>query len=190
MGSFLRYLPTALTLVRIVCIPFLISLLASHRFTEALILTLIAGVTDWLDGFLARALKVTGNLGVVLDPAADKLLLVALFLTLGWNRLIPFWMLALVIGRDLVIATGALLLRVFRGYRQFLPSTLGKVSTFFQILLVLLVLIDAAFPYTAAYWLMLIALSLSALFTALSWIGYVRRGISMTKHRQMATGAH
>jgi phosphatidylglycerophosphate synthase len=80
-----------------------------------------------------------------------------------------------------VIVAGALLLRFFRGIRKFLPSTLGKVSTFFQILLVLLVLIRASFEYEILLWLQNIALLLCALFTIVSGLDYIRRGFEMSK---------
>lgn len=179
----MRQIPLLLTLIRVAASPFLVWLLISQRYREALLLTLLAGVTDWFDGFAARKLGVSGKLGVVLDPLADKLMLVTLFCALAWMQLIPWWMLALVMGRDFVIVIGAVLLRIFRGYKRFLPSTLGKVSTFFQIILVLLVLLTAAFPYRFLEWLSLLALALSALFTVLSWIEYVHRGIQMTRRR-------
>ena len=156
-------------------------LLVRGQFQAALALVVFAGVTDWLDGFAARRLGVSGKLGVTLDPLADKALLVTLFVVLGVVALLPFWLVALAIGRDLVIVIGALALRTFRNVRQLLPSTLGKVSTFFQIVLVLLVLVDAAFPNEFFRWLRRIALALCALFTALSGIGYVQLGIRLTR---------
>ena len=145
--------------------------------------TLAAGLTDWFDGYAARRLKAGGAVGVVLDPLADKTLLVTLFVVLGVLRLIPLWLLALVIGRDLIIVSGALLLRIFRGRQQFVPSTLGKVSTFFQIVLVLLVLLVAAFPYPLFRWLGYLALLLAALFTSLSGLDYIRLGIQIARRR-------
>jgi cardiolipin synthase (CMP-forming) len=177
----LRRLPTLITLVRLLASPVLACLLFQSRFREALLLVLIAGVTDWLDGFAARKLKASGGVGVVLDPLADKVLLVTLFTVLTIVHLIPLWMLALVLGRDLVIVTGALLLRVFRGYQRFLPSVLGKVSTFFQIVLAFLVLAHAAFPLSFIADLEWLAIALTALFTAVSGADYVRLGIRMTK---------
>jgi cardiolipin synthase (CMP-forming) len=106
---------------------------------------------------------------------------VTLFLTIGYMRLIPAWLIYLIIGRDVVIVVGALLLRVLRGIRRFLPSTLGKVSTFFQILLVILVLIRASFPYETLLLLQNIALLLCALFTFVSGLDYIRRGFEMSK---------
>ena len=147
---------------------------------------LLAGVTDWFDGFAARHLRVSGKLGVILDPVADKTLLLTLFLTLGVIKLLPLWLIILVIARDLTIVTGALLLRHFRHIRQFLPSTLGKVSTFFQIVLVFLVLVYAAFPNQFYFWLRNIALVLTTVFTAVSGADYVRRGVQMARQQPIS----
>jgi len=165
--------------------PVLAWLILRARFREALALVLLAGLTDWLDGFTARLLKVTGNLGVILDPLADKVLLVTLFFALTALSLIPVWLLILVVARDLVILGGALLLRIVRNIRQFSPSTLGKVSTFFQIVFVLLVLLHTSFPYQLLLWLQITALALTSFFTALSGLDYVRQGIQMASGRQL-----
>ncbi len=177
----LRLLPDLITLLRLAATPFVAWLLLALRFREALALVLLAGLTDWLDGFTARRLAVSGRLGAILDPLADKILLVTLFIILASVRRVPEWLVALVIGRDLVIVLGALLLRAFRGVRRFAPSLLGKVSTFFQIVFVLLVLLRAAYPFTLFVWLETIAFGLTALFTALSGIGYIRLGIQMAR---------
>ncbi len=182
-----QQLPLFLTLFRLFSSPVLVWLLLHSRFRAALVLVLVAGVTDWLDGWTARKLRVSGKAGVVLDPLADKVLLITLFVALGWIGLLPLWMLLLGVGRDLIIVTGALLLRVFRGYRQFLPSIWGKVSTFFQIVLVFLVLIHAAYPNRFLWYLQELALLLSVLFTMVSGLDYIRQGIKMTKRH--ATGA-
>jgi cardiolipin synthase len=180
----LRQLPNLLTLIRLFASPFLAWLLLRGRFREALGLVLVAGVTDWLDGYSARKLRISDKVGVFLDPLADKVMLVTLFVVLAAIHLISGWMLALVLGRDLVIVSGAGLLRAFRGYHRFLPSTLGKVSTFFQIVLVFLVLTRAAYPSRFLELLETLAVVLCALFTALSGADYVRRGIEMTRRRQ------
>ncbi len=177
----MRAIPHLITLFRLLCAPAIAWLIYTARFSQALILLLFAGLSDWFDGFAARRLNSAGDLGVVLDPLADKVLLVTLFIVLGLLRFIPLWMLALAVGRDLVIVIGALLVRLLRGVTTFLPSTLGKVSTFFQIVLVLLALLCAAFPLQIFLWLKYTALCLSALFTALSGIDYVRRGILIAR---------
>lgn len=177
----LRYLPNFLTLLRFASTPFVAWLLAGKAFRPALGLVVFAGFTDWLDGFSARRLRVSSKTGAILDPLADKALLVTLFLVLGALSRIPFWMVALAVGRDLTILAGALLLRRFRGVHRFSPSLLGKVSTFFQIVLVLLVLFDAAFPGRFAGWLALAALVCCGFFTLASGADYVRRGIEMAR---------
>ena len=182
----MRAIPHLISVFRLLCSPAIVWLLGSQRYRSALALVVLAGVSDWLDGYAARRLKVDGRLGVILDPLADKVLLVTLFLTLGILRLIPLWMLWLVLGRDLVIVIGAFLVRIFRGIRKFLPTTLGKVSTFFQIVLVLLTLADAAFPSFVLFWLKMTALVLCALFTTWSGLDYVRIGIAMARRRIVA----
>lgn len=177
----MSFVPNTITIVRLFASPLAAWLIVKGRFREALALVIVAGLTDWLDGFAARRLHVKGNLGVILDPLADKVLLVTLFVALASVRLIQIWLLGLVIGRDVVIVVGALLLRIFRDVRQFRPSTLGKVSTFFQIIFVLMVLLYAGFPYQLLLWLRTTALGLTALFTGLSGMEYVRLGIRLTR---------
>jgi len=178
----LRWLPNVLTLLRLGSAPVLVLLLFQYRYREALALALVAGLTDWLDGYIARRLRTDGAVGIVLDPLADKALLVTLFVALGLLRLIPLWMLVLAIARDLIIVGGALLLRIFRGARRFLPSLAGKVSTFFQIVLVLLVLLEAAFPYLLIRRLSDLSLWLAAFFTCVSGVDYIQRGIRMARN--------
>ena len=182
----LRQLPNLVTSLRLVCAPVLILLLLRSQFKAALGVVLLAGLTDWFDGFAARRMGTSGRAGVILDPLADKTLLVTLFVTLGVLGLLPGWMLALAVGRDLVIVIGAALLRIFRNIRKFTPSILGKVSTFFQIVFVLLVLIDAAFPNRLFRGLMDIALVCTAVFTFASGYGYVRLGIRLARRPAIA----
>lgn len=139
----------------------------------------LAGVSDGLDGYAARALGAKGQTGIILDPLADKAMLVTLFVVLAIIGRIPFWLLLLVIVRDLVIVVGAILLRILRGFRKFLPTKMGKVSTFFQIILVGFVLLQSAYPNRVVFLLEQIALGLTALFTSLSGLDYVRKGCQM-----------
>lgn len=144
-------------------------------------LVLFAGLTDWLDGFAARRFGASGRIGAILDPLADKTMLVMLFITLGLLRFIPLWLVALVITRDLVIVIGAALLRFFRDIRIFKPSVLGKVSTFFQIVFVLLVLLQTAFPGQVILLLKDAALLCTTAFTCLSGFGYIRLGVRLAR---------
>lgn len=180
---FLRLLPHAITLLRLLAAPAIAWLILQRRFREALALVLLAGITDWLDGFAARKLKVSGQIGVVFDPLADKVLLVTLFFVLTAVGLIQFWLFCLVMVRDLVIVVGALLLRRYRGIRRFTPSMLGKESTFFQIVFVFLVLLWASWPIEFFLWLKVMAFWVTALFTFASGIDYVRLGIRLAGQR-------
>ncbi len=181
----LRALPHLITSFRLLCSPVVTGLLFQSRYRGALALVFLAGMSDWFDGFAARRLKSSGRIGVILDPLADKVLLVTLFIVLAILGLIPAWMFWLALGRDLVIVIGALLVRILRGVRKFLPTTLGKVSTFFQIMLILLTLCFAAFPYQLLLWLKYTALLLSALFTFLSGLDYIRLGIDFARRRRI-----
>jgi cardiolipin synthase len=178
---FLRWLPNFLTFLRLLASPILVWLIVEGRFRSALLVVLFAALTDWFDGFAARKINPGGKFGVILDPLADKVLLVTLFVVLGVQGLIPLWLLITAVCRDLVIVTGSLLLRIFRNRRRFPPKILGKVSTFFQIVLVLLVLVDAAFPHEFFLWLVYAAVVLTTVFTVLSGLEYVRIGIQMTR---------
>jgi len=177
----LRQLPNFITSLRLLASPLSVWLLTHFRFRAALALVLLAGLTDWLDGFAARRYGASGRLGAILDPLADKTMLVLLFVTLGLLGFIPPWLVALVIVRDLVIVIGAALLRFFRNIRIFRPSVLGKVSTFFQIVFVLLILLQTAFPDPVIRLLENVAMICTTAFTFLSGIGYVRLGVRLAR---------
>lgn len=139
-------LPNIISLVRILLIPVFVLMMIWRKTSEAFAVLLLAGFTDVLDGFTARALGLRTKLGALLDPAADKLLITASFILLTIPRLnspnvIPLWLTMIVIGRDLVIASGAFLLFKLRGQKTFPPSIPGKASTVCQIIVVLLVLL-------------------------------------------------
>lgn len=156
----------------------------------ALAATFAVSLTDWLDGWTARRLNGgETKAGVILDPLADKTMLVTLFLCCGPAGLIPVWLVALVMGRDLVIVAGASLVRAVKGPMRFSPMAVGKVSTFFQILSVLLVLIvgaihGGAWAARSSFWLRTLAdlcLAETAFFTIASGLAYIRRGIAMAR---------
>jgi cardiolipin synthase len=186
----LPWLPNFISLLRLLAAPFVAWLLYTRSYRVGLFVLLAAGLSDWLDGYTARKLHATDRLGktraheqlgVVLDPLADKVLLVVVFIAMGLLGLLPFWLFMLVVGRDLVIVTGSLLLRLLRNRREFVPSLLGKVSTFFQILVALLAVVAAAFPHPLIGWLKDTGVLLTAIFTLLSGLDYVRQGIRMAR---------
>lgn len=111
-----------------------------QRWDLALPLFLIAGLSDGLDGFLARRYHWTSRLGAILDPIGDKLLMVSSYLILGWLEILPLWLVGLVILRDVVIMAGTVSYRFFIGVVEFEPILLSKINTVCQILLVTLTL--------------------------------------------------
>lgn len=139
-----RHLPNAITLARIVLVVPLVWLIAQHRFGAALIVVAVAGASDALDGLLAKRFGWQSWLGGVLDPIADKLLLVASFVSLNFVGALPLWLLALVVGRDLVIVAGATAYHFLIGPVTPQPSMLSKITTATQIICALALLLRLA----------------------------------------------
>ena len=127
-----------LTIVRILLVPVLVTLLVYNHPGWALLAFVVAGVTDTMDGHIARTRGTKTRLGAFLDPLADKLLLVAAFVTLTYKfpRILPFWLTALVLSRDLLLIVVAVLVMLTGGHLQPAPTLLGKTSTVVQMVTV------------------------------------------------------
>ncbi|MDH5368584.1 MAG: CDP-alcohol phosphatidyltransferase family protein [Gammaproteobacteria bacterium] len=132
-----RDIPNFISLLRIVLVVPLAFYLWNQNYLTALSLFLIGGLSDGLDGFLARRYKWETDLGVILDPMGDKLMMLTAYLLLGWHHLLPWWVVGLVIFRDLIIVFGTLLYRKFIGVAKLKALFISKLNTAFQILLVL-----------------------------------------------------
>lgn len=145
----LRTAPNLLTLLRICMAPFLVAAILEDHYLLSFVLFVAAGLTDALDGALARILKQRSMLGHYLDPVADKLLLSTIFLVLLHKSLIPITVTVLVFGRDVGILLVAAILYAAVGRREFYPSIFGKANTLAQIAAVAAVLLS---QLTAAYW--------------------------------------
>jgi cardiolipin synthase len=148
-----RTAPNLLTLLRICLAPFLVAAILEDRFRLSFILFVAAGLTDAMDGLLARALKQRTALGQYLDPVADKLLLSTLFLVLMHKGLIPTTVTVLVIGRDVAILLVAAILYAAVGKREFGPSVFGKANTVAQVTALALVLLH---QLSAAKWIVIL----------------------------------
>ena len=144
-----RTAPNLLTLLRICIAPFLVAAILEGHYLLSFVLFVAAGLTDALDGALARVLKQRSMLGHYLDPVADKLLLSTIFLVLLHKSLIPITVTVLVFGRDVGILMVAAILYAAVGRREFNPSVFGKANTIAQICAVAAVLLH---QLTAAYW--------------------------------------
>lgn len=146
-----------------VLIPVFVTFLFYQRFILALIAFIIAGITDGLDGLFARRFDQRSQLGTVLDPIADKLMLVTAFVVLSMRNVfpqpvpnhlpIPFWVTAAVISRDVFIIVGAAAINIMTGFRRFRPSWLGKLNTTVQIIAIAIIILAASFPYGTGYYL-------------------------------------
>jgi cardiolipin synthase len=167
-----RSAPNLLTLLRICLAPFLVAAILGNRFALSFILFLAAGLTDALDGLLARVLKQRTVLGQYLDPVADKLLLSTMFLILMHEGLIPVTVTVLVFGRDVAILLVAAILYAAVGRREFQPSLLGKANTAAQVTALAVVLLH---QLTQANWvvvLRMVALNATIVLTVVSGLHY------------------
>ncbi len=177
-------LPNFLTLLRIIAIPVFLICLANGSHAAAFVLFLAAGVTDAIDGAVARLTDSGSSLGAVLDPLADKLLLLSSFVVLGFTGAIPAWLAVLVVVRDVIVVLGyGAVFAVDHEWMQVEPSRLGKLSTFIQLFTIGFVLMEKArpaLPLAAATGLLQIA---AGVLTALSGIQYVYRGLLWHQRR-------
>ena len=175
-SSAILNIPNFLTLLRIGAIPIFLILLTDGRYTEALIVFALAGVTDSLDGAIARLTDTRTTLGSYIDPLADKLLLVSSFLILTFLGFIPHWLAILVITRDVIILLGFLVLFMITGRSIVIrPTFVGKACTFLQLLTVtqtLVALHDPAWKFPLLWYS---TLTLAGGATAVSGLQYLRR---------------
>src|SRR3954471_10620662 len=153
--------PNLLTVFRMVLISVFVTLLFYQRFVLALAVFMVAGVTDGLDGLLARRFDQQSQLGTILDPIADKLMLVTAFIVLSMKGVfhaplpkhlpIPFWVTVAVISRDVFIIVGAAAINIMTGFSGFRPSWLGKINTTVQMAAIAFILLAAGFPSLRGY---------------------------------------
>jgi cardiolipin synthase len=170
-------LPNLFTLARLVLAPFVASDILHGRYSRAIILLFAAGFTDVIDGFLARRFQTSTRVGAYFDPIADKILLSVIYISLGVAGALPWWMVAVVFGRDVLILAMAAYGLLFTSVRKFPPSVWGKISTFLQIAAALVVMGARAgipAPVTLALYLMLVG-------TVVSGLHYLWRGLGILR---------
>jgi len=182
MSSRIVTVPNLLTVFRMVLIPVFVSLLFYQRFVLALGIFILAGITDGLDGLLARRFNQKSQLGTILDPIADKLMLVTSFVVLSMRSVfpqplpshlpVPFWVTVAVISRDVFILVGAAAINIVTGFRGFRPSMLGKINTVVQIFAIAIIIFAASVPYGTGYYLPTLYTTVFA-FSVLSGAHYV-----------------
>lgn len=177
-------IPNGITLLRLAAIPFFALAVVSSNHRWALAIFVLAGVSDAVDGLLARHLGMRSLLGAYLDPIADKALLVTAYVVLTWPNpgavTIPLWLTVLALSRDLLIVLVALTLYLAADIRSFPPSVLGKITTFFHIVTVGMVLFANVSRHVPEP-LLLVCFYAALGFTVLSGVDYIRRAASQVE---------
>jgi cardiolipin synthase len=170
-----------LTILRLILIPVFVTCVFYQRFVWALIVFFLAAITDGLDGLVARAFNQKTPLGEILDPMADKLLLVTAFIILSLPRFtalapLPFWLTAAVISRDIFIVLGALTINIVTGFSQFRPSIPGKINTLVQVVTIVLFLTANVFHLLQEWLQTIYLLTLGmTIFSGLHYLFHVNR---------------
>jgi len=168
------HIPNAICILRILLVIPIVMSLRSEDFRLALILIFVAGFSDGLDGYLAKKFDWRTRLGGLLDPLADKLLLITVILTLTFMNLTPVWLAAVVIGRDLIIVTGATVYNYLIGPVTGEPSIISKINTVCQLLYMLFVIANSAFAWPLDIGILLIGAAV-LVTSVVSGLDYVIR---------------
>lgn len=170
-------LPNFLTLLRIIAIPIFLILVSNHRYAPALVLFMAAGITDTIDGVIARLTDAKSDLGATMDPLADKLLLVSSFVMLASLGAIPAWLLILVLTRDVVVLSGYLVIYFVSTPMEIDPTFVGKLNTFFEMFSIGFALLTLARPEIPMAQVNLVTWALTGLTTTISGVHYVYSGL-------------
>ena len=177
--------PNQLTLLRMIFLPFIVINLVKHDFKWALALFILAGMSDGLDGLLARTLHQQTLLGQYLDPIADKLLMSTLFLVLSIERMIPWKYTVVVFSRDVSILLISGVLFMIAGLRDFRPSIFGKANTFAQVAAIFFVLLLPIEPVRWVWIAQITFLRATFIFTIVSAVHYAL----LVQHRLHASAS-
>lgn len=176
-------IPNLISLLRIILVPAIVIFLIQEKYANALIAFSIAGITDALDGALARLLKKQTELGAFLDPLADKILLSTSFIALSIFGLIPSWLTVIVISRDLIILIGIVTLTMMSITYEIKPVFISKVTTALQIGTVFTALFVKILPLdTIPFDFIKVLFWSTAFFTVVSGLVYIFKGIRFLNH--------
>ncbi len=168
-------IPNSLTILRILLIPVIVGFLLYGHVEYALATLIVAALTDALDGSIARMANQRTRFGAYLDPLADKLLLMTIFITLTWLDMVPVWSMLVVVSRDAILLTGGLLARLTDTPIDTTPAASGKAATLFQVCYAMLVLACLARGVDTG--LLRPLLYVMSLLTVLSGLQYIVRGV-------------
>lgn len=165
-------IPNMITLVRLGLVPVMGYYLAAEAYEIAMPIFLVAALSDFADGYIARRFKLVSTLGAALDPVADKLNMLVATVLLALQTLVPIWLAAAIVARDIVIVLGALVYRLALGHVKIAPTWLSKVNTFIEFAVLLLVMAAAAGWVETGVWMPIVFLIVFATVVA-SGVQYV-----------------
>ena len=176
-------IPNFITILRIILAPIFVIYLLNDRLISALVVFVTAGISDGLDGLIARVFNQRSTLGAYLDPLADKLLLVSAFVTLAARGFMPAWLTVVVISRDVLILLGVLILFLAKSSFTVKPIVLSKLSTCFQIVSVIVVLTLQNFMFSQLihryiFWA-------TAIVTIISGLQYIRQWLRLMEEEKL-----
>lgn len=176
-----------ISLFRILSVPFFIACLyysSEYHYLRiaALVIFLVAVFSDAIDGYIARKSKLKSQAGVILDPLADKALLVSAFISLYLFKELPFWLILIVVTRDLLIIFGAVLIYMIKQKLNVAPTKWGKITTTFQMSAIIAVLLKLHISFVF-WWL-------AAVFTIISGVDYLMRGFKVLYGTDTAGNSH
>src|SRR5450631_3480151 len=185
----LRQIPNVISSIRILLVAPIAVALVNHQMLTTIALFGVAALSDAADGFLAKRFGWQSELGAVLDPAADKLLLATVFITLAYLKLVPLWLMAVAVARDAIIVIGALLYRLCFGALSVRPSVVSKLNTLCQAAYIMAVVGREEFSVPPA-WAATLLGALVFVTVMVSGMDYVliygRRALSLAKPRAAA----
>lgn len=179
-------LANKISIARIILIPFFITSVVYSRMDIALVFFGLAVISDGVDGFIARALKQKTQLGTILDPIADKLLLLSAYIcfsvaaSVPAHLRLPAYVPIIVISRDAIIVLGSIIVYLIKGEIKISPSVVGKITTFFQMITIVAILVR--FGYSNILW------NLTTILTIVSGIDYVIKGSRMVGDNNVLKG--
>ena len=177
--------PNALSLARLLAVPVIVWLLLVDAYAQAFWLFVLAGISDAVDGYLAKRLDMETEIGRFLDPIADKTLLVAIYITLGHQGFFPVWLVILVVSRDLLIVGGALMAYTMSQNVRPTPLLISKINTVVQITLAATVLGDTAFDVEVGDFsnILIYAVAASTILSGAQYLGNWMRDSGVEESR-------
>jgi len=185
----LRQLPNAICIARMALVVPIAWFVGAERFNEALVLCAIAAFSDAVDGYLAKRFGWTSELGKVLDPLADKLLLVTLFITLAIVGWVPAWLAVVAVSRDVIIGVGALAYRHWFGAIDGRPTVASKINTALQLLYILAVIGERGYsvPSKPVLTWLGAAVFVTTMVSGIDYVGrYWRKAAAVTRARRQS----